>query len=82
MLTYRTNVLLDKDDHSTLSYLASKENKTISQLIRHAIKITYSDDFDPLKKRKKLLSDLKKLGRQVNTKNINYKELAHHGHKY
>lgn len=84
MLTYRTNVLLDEKDHAVLSYLSSKEDKTISELVRHAVKITYSDGFDPFEERKQIIAKIKKNWKLLKSPStpLDYKKLAHYGHKY
>lgn len=84
MLTYRTNVLLDENDHTLLSYLASKQNKTISQLIRHALKITYADGHNPFEERRQIITKIKNNWKLLKSPSIplDYKKLAHHGHKY
>lgn len=41
MLTKRTNVLFTEEDHLMLSNLARESNKTIGELVRHAVKKTF-----------------------------------------
>ena len=83
MLTRRTNILLSEPDYLTLSQLASQKGKTIGELIRQAIRKTYSPKHsrrEPqametvTQKGWKLLKDPQKP--------LNYRELIEHGRKY
>lgn len=81
MLTRRTNVLLSEIDYLTLSRLAADKGKTMGELIRQAIEKTYK-----ISKKKdsvaRALNRINQLGKKVNTKNIDYKELINYGRKY
>ncbi|MBU1071518.1 hypothetical protein KKG65_03890 [Patescibacteria group bacterium] len=79
LLTHRTNLLLEETDYHLLSQLASQNNVSMGKLIRQAVKQTYT--IPQINTTAKILSNLQKLGQQINTKGINYKELIAHGRK-
>ncbi|MFH1244533.1 MAG: hypothetical protein V1487_03110 [bacterium] len=80
MLTQRTNILLSPDEYGLLLALSKEHNKTMGELIRHAVKKAYGtkikDSFEASLKR------IRKITRHVDTKNINYRELAIEGRRY
>ena len=41
MLTRRTNLLLSEEDYAILQSLSREKNKTMGELVRHAVKKTY-----------------------------------------
>lgn len=42
MLTKRTNILFDPDTWAMLTHLSRQKKATIGELVRHAIKVTYT----------------------------------------
>lgn len=80
MLTRRTNVLLSPDEHGMLLVLSKEHRKTMGELIRQAIKKTYGTkargSFEAS------LQRIKKITKHVDTKNIDYRELATEGRRY
>lgn len=80
MLTHRTNVLLSPDEHGLLLALSREHGKTMGELIRHAVKKTYKakvkDSFESS------LERIRKITEHVDTKNIDYRELAIEGRRY
>lgn len=80
MLTHRTNLLLSAEEHDTLTRLSRENNKTMGELIRHAVKKTYKikkiDTFQAS------LARIRKLTKHVNTKGIDYRALVIAGRKY
>lgn len=79
MLTHRTNLLLEEQDYHLLSQLASQQQVSMGKLIRQAVKKTYITS--PINTRTKILNELQKLGKKVNTQGINYKELITYGRR-
>jgi len=78
LLTQRTNVLLEEVDYKMLKNLSMKNNKTIGELIRHAITKTYKKNKPS---RAQLFKKFKDLGKNFNAKGINIKELVEYGRK-
>lgn len=80
MLTHRTNVLFSPDEYKMLLLLSKENKKTLGELIRHAVKKTYKtnskDSFEESLKR------IRKIMQHVDTKNIDYRELAIEGRRY
>ena len=80
MLTLRTNVLLSPDEHGMLLALSKEHRKTMGELIRQAIKKTYGtkakDSLEASLKR------IRKITQHIDTKNIDYRELAIEGRRY
>ncbi|MEA3355192.1 MAG: hypothetical protein U9Q63_01770 [Patescibacteria group bacterium] len=81
MLTKRAQILFEPETWQLLQQVSSAKNISTSKLIRQTIAKTYHKKSTKLTS-EQLLSDIKKLGKQVNTKNINYKELINYGRKY
>lgn len=83
MLTRRTNVLLEEEDYLTLVYLSMQEDKTIGELVRHAVKKTYK--VKNIDNREKILLKKIKEGWKF-LKNpeipVDYKALVEYGRKY
>ncbi|MCX6705817.1 MAG: hypothetical protein NTV24_01780 [Candidatus Woesebacteria bacterium] len=83
MLTRRTNVLLEEEDYLTLVYLSHQEDKTIGELVRHAVKKTYK--IKKIDNREKILLKKIKEGWKF-LKNpeipVDYKALVEYGRKY
>ena len=81
MLTQRTNVLFTQEDYGTLTRLSRENNKTMGELIRHAVRKTYkikpkTDSFEAS------LARIRKLTKGVNTKGLDYRKLVIEGRKY
>jgi hypothetical protein len=80
MLTQRTNVLLSPEEYGMLLALSKEHNKTMGELIRQAVKKTYGtkvkNSFEESLKR------IRKITQRVDTKNIDYRELAIEGRRY
>lgn len=83
MLTYRTNVLFDEEDRLMLTSLSASSNKTIGQLIRHAVRKIY--------KTKKIKNNRRELVKLIKSGwkylkhpeiPIDYKALVEDGRKY
>jgi len=86
MLTKRTNVLFTEEDHLMLTDLAKESNKTIGELVRHAVKKTYKATKSKSKSKtnKGLEAALKKSWKAVLHPEIpiDYKALIEYGRKY
>ena len=83
MLTKRTNLLLEEMDYRLLSELAKKEDVSIGELIRKAIRKTYhSQRILELEERKKVVEKILKFGEKFKIKKINYKKLIEYGRKH
>ncbi|MBU1085702.1 MAG: hypothetical protein ABIJ43_05645 [Candidatus Beckwithbacteria bacterium] len=81
MLTKRAHILFEPETWQLLGQVSDDLDISIGQAVRQAIKKTYIKQNTKLTTNQ-LLSDIKKLGSQINTKNINYKVLINHGRKY
>lgn len=83
MLTRRTNVLFDEADYATLLFMSREKNKTIGELVRHAVKKTYK--VKKIDNREKILLKKIKEGWKF-LKNpeipVDYKALVEYGRKY
>ena len=83
MLTRRTNVLFDEADYATLLFMSREENKTIGELVRHAVKKIYK--VKKIDNREKILLKKIKEGWKF-LKNpgipVDYKALVEYGRKY
>ncbi len=78
LLTQRTNVLFNEADYRMLKELSKKNNQSIGELIRHAIKKT----FKPKKKSNaQLLKEIRNITKGMNTKGLNIKELVEYGRR-
>ncbi len=82
MLTRRTNVLLAEEDYLRLSVLAKEANKTMGELIRHAVKKTYKYKKDALTANEKAYRMIDKATKGLDFSGIDYKELINYGRKY
>ncbi|MEX0896176.1 MAG: hypothetical protein WDZ94_04575 [Patescibacteria group bacterium] len=80
MLTRRTNLLLTNADYLGLSQLAKKEQVSLGQIIRNAIKFTYRHQLTS-NKNKQVLSKIDALAKKVNTKQLDYRSLVTEGQK-
>jgi len=78
LLTQRTNVLLSEADYKMLKELSKEKNQSICELIRHAVTNTFKESRPT---RSQALAKLKKLGKKINTKGINIKELVEYGRR-
>lgn len=80
MLTHRTNVLLTADEYAKLKALSRENQKTMGELIRHAIKKTYNanqkNTFE------ESLARIRKLTKNVDTKGLDYRAMVIEGRKY
>ena len=81
MLTKRTNVLLSEPDHALLSYLASQNGQTMSELIRAAVRKTYRTKKHQATRRQ-ILQDINRLTKNVKLGPIDYRQLIEDGRKY
>ncbi len=82
-LTYRTNVLLTKQEHELVSSLAEIQNKSINQVIRDAIASLQGKGHSyEAARRKRALDVLRESAKNIDTKGINYRELIEDGRKY
>jgi len=84
MLTKRTNVLFTEEDHAMLTNLARESNKTIGELVRHAVKKTYKARVVKGGINKSLELAIKKSWKAVLHPEIpiDYKALIEYGRKY
>ncbi|KKR71264.1 MAG: hypothetical protein UU12_C0004G0011 [Candidatus Woesebacteria bacterium GW2011_GWA2_40_7b] len=86
MLTKRTNVLLSEEDHLMLTNLAKESNKTIGELVRHAVKKTYKINKRKTKSKinKELEAAIKSGWKYLKHPEIplDYKALIEYGRKY
>lgn len=81
MLTQRTNVLLTQEDYGVLTRLSRKHNKTMGELIRHAVRKTYkikskADSFEAS------LARIKKLTKGIKVTREEMREWVVAGRKY
>jgi len=81
MLDIRTNILLDKETHNLLINIASREKKSIGELIRSAIDAVYKKrDEDIIRKRTRVVEKIKALRKKMKPlKGITYRELIEYG---
>lgn len=77
LLTQRTNLLLNESDYARLKDLSKKNNRSVGELIRFAIKKTFVGDMSV----SSILKRIDKLSKNANTKGINYKQLVEDGRK-
>ena len=78
LLNQRTNVLLNEADYRMLKELSKKRNQSVGELIRHAVANTFKES-QPT--RAQTFAKLKTLGKRINTKGINIKELIEYGRR-
>ena len=78
LLTQRTNVLFNESDYKMLKEMSKKENRSIGDLIRHAVINTFKENRPS---RVQTLKRLKELGKNFNTKGINIKDLVEYGRR-
>lgn len=78
LLNQRTNVLFSETDYKMLKELSKQNSKTIGELVRQAVAAKYKK-IKP--SRAQLFKKFKELGKHINTKGINIKELVEHGRK-
>lgn len=81
MLTQRTNVLFTQEDYGTLTRLSRENNKTMGELIRHAVRKTYkitpkTDSFEAS------LARIRKLTKGVRVTREEIREWVVAGRKY
>lgn len=80
MLNKRVHVLLDNELWQQLFSLAKRQNTSIGELTRKALKkIYFSEDIH--EKRKRALENILKI-RKVSKKPIDYKALINYGRKF
>ena len=84
MLTRRTNVLFEEEDYIMLSGLAKDSNKTIGELVRHAVKKTFKFKAKDTKINKELVARIKRGWKFLKHPEIpvDYKALVENGRKY
>ena len=82
MLTKRTNLLLTEPDYLTLKRLSKKQNKTMGELIRKAIRQVYLTQDRVNQDAEKTLAKIRRLTKNINTKNLNFRELIEYGRRY
>ena len=84
MLTRRTNVLFDEADYATLLFMSREKNKTIGELVRHAVKKTYKVKAKKGRIDKSLELAIKKSWEALKHPEIplDYKALIEYGRKY
>jgi hypothetical protein len=80
MLTRRTNLLLTEEEYSQLAMLSKETGESMGKLIRKALKKQYK--FKTSSSRKTVMKEIEKLGKKVNTKGINYRELINYGRRF
>lgn len=76
MQTIRTTISLPETLHTFLVSEAEQEGKTLSELVTNKIMAK------EVKKRKKALAEFRNLGKKINLKGVDYKELVEYGRKY
>jgi len=79
MLTQRTNVLFSEPDYNMLKELSRKHKKSVGELIRHAIAITYKESKPEKKTNAQLLKQIRTATRGMNTKGMNLKKMVEYG---
>lgn len=84
MLTHKTNVLLNAEDHQVLDRLSKKHKISRGSLIRHALKQTYRDSFQTISSSKDALKRILRCKRANpnHSSAENIRELIDHGRKY
>ena len=80
MLSQRTNLLLSPAEYAGLMLLSKKHDKTMGELIRHAIKQTYK--ITSTDKMADSLARIREMTKNVETKKIDYTEMIKSGRKY
>ncbi|KKR32020.1 MAG: hypothetical protein UT63_C0054G0007 [Candidatus Gottesmanbacteria bacterium GW2011_GWC2_39_8] len=79
MLNKRTNILFEEEVWNKLSLLAEKQDTSVGELIRNAVKQVYLGN----NKQEKIKSAYDTiLAVRKTQKNIDYKELINYGRKY
>lgn len=81
LLTRRTNVLFSEEDYLMLSKLTKNSNKTIGELVRHAVKKTYRHKKE-LTANEKVFRKIAKITKGIDFSGIDYKALVNYGRKY
>ena len=81
MLTKRTNILFEENTWKMLTSLAARQDKSIGELVRIAVKRTYIQD-DKKTTRSQVLRTIRKIRPQALSGKIDYKELINAGRKY
>lgn len=81
MLTRRTNLLLAETDYLILAGISQQTGRTMGDLARSAIREKYGID-DIANQRRLVFKNIAALGKKVNTRNINYRDLINHGRKH
>ena len=81
LLTRRTNVLLSEADYAMLSALARNSNKTMGELLRHAVKKTYKVK-KGLTSTQKAFKEIRKITRGMDFSGMDYRALINDGRKY
>lgn len=83
LLTRRTNVLFSEEDYLMLSELTKVYNKTIGELVRHAVKKTYKPK-KHANMNTELIKKIKKGWKFLRNPEIpvDYKALVEYGRKY
>lgn len=81
MLTRRTNLLLAETDYLALTGISQQTGRTVGDLVRNAIREKYGVG-DIANHRRLALKNIAALGKKVNTRNINYRDLINRGRKH
>lgn len=81
MLTRRTNLLLSEEDYAILQDLSREKNKTMGELVRHAVKKTYKTKKN-LTATQKAFRDIRKITKDIDFSGLDYKALINYGRKY
>lgn len=80
MLTHRTNLLLSKNEYETVKRISKRKKKSVGFVIRDAINKTYK--IDAPKTQAEILTELRDIFKNVDTKGINYKEMISEGRRF
>jgi len=81
VLTKRTNILFDEELWNLLNAVAKKENTSVGNVVRKAVRKTYFED-NVLKRRAEACKKILAIRPKPYPGKIDYKELINYGRKY
>ena len=80
MLTQRTNVLFSPDEHKVLVSLSKAQHLTMGELIRQAVRKTYT--IKPNDSFAASLARIRQMTKGIKVKNSEYRSFIENGRKY
>ena len=82
MLNKRTTLLLNQTDYDALQRIALKEDNTVSELIRFAVRETYDlKQTAEIDRRRENLQAIRRLTTQIKPQSFDYKQLVNDGRR-